>query len=75
MKLTKSVSGAPANHNLLFTGLDVSLPVTGTLGVGAYLSGDRRRSYYFELPKLQASYFETRVYVSWSFARGIPGAS
>jgi len=70
----RSVSGAPANHNLLFSGLDISIPLSDRLGVGAYLSGDRRRSYYFELPKTEVSYVETRFYVTWAFARGLPGA-
>jgi len=70
----RSVSGAPANHNLLFSGLDISIPLSERLGVGAYLSGDRRRSYYFELPKTEVSYVETRFYVTWAFAQGVPGA-
>jgi len=71
----RSVSGAPANHNIFFSGLDLTIPITSQLGIGAYVSGDRRRSYYEDLPKDHRSYLETRVYATWTFARGRPGSS
>ena len=68
-----SVSGAPADHTLLFSGLDVTIPITDQLGLGAYISGDRRRSDYTEFPDDERSYVESRVYLSWTLASGTPG--
>jgi hypothetical protein len=75
VRYLRSVSGAPANHNLFFSGLDVSIPVTSQIAIGAHVSGDQRRSYYEDLPKDVRSYLETRIYLSWTFARGTPGSS
>lgn len=66
----RSVSGAPANHNIFFSGLDVTIPITSQLGIGAYLSRDSRRSYYEDFPKDVRSYLETRIYATWTFASG-----
>lgn len=74
VRYLRSVSGAPANHNILFSGLDVTIPVTSQLGIGAYMSGDRRRSYYEDFPKDERSYLETRIYLSWTFARETAGS-
>lgn len=64
----RAVSGAPANHTILFTGLDVNIPITEQLGVGAYLSDDRRMSRYTDLPDDDRSYLETRIYMTWRVA-------
>ena len=72
VRYLRSVSGAPADHTLLFSGFDVTVPITDQLGVGAYLSGDRRNSHYTELPDVERSYVETRVYVTWKLGHGTP---
>jgi len=69
------VSGAPANHAILFTGLDVTIPITTDIGIGAYVSGDNRRSYYADLPSDHRSYLETRIYLTWNIAHRPPGSS
>jgi len=70
----RSVSGAPADHNIIFSGIEGSLPVTRDFAIGGYLGAARRRSYYEDLPKLERSYVETRILFTWTFARGVPGA-
>lgn len=73
IRYLRSVSGAPANHTILFSGFDLTIPVTSELGIGAYVSGDRRRSYYTDFPNDVRSYLETRVYLTWTLAAGTPG--
>jgi hypothetical protein len=75
VRYLRSVSGAPADHTLLFSGLDVTIPITAHLGIGAYFSGDRRRSDYTEFPDDERSYLESRVYLSWTLAHGTAGSS
>ena len=58
---------------MLFTGFDLTIPITSRFGIGLYVSRDWRRSYYAELPNYQRSYRETRVYATWTPARGAPG--
>ena len=70
----RSVSGVPADHTILFSGLDVTIPITRGLGIGAHLSGDRRTSDYHEAyPDAERSYAETRIYLTWTFAGSTPG--
>jgi hypothetical protein len=64
VRYLRSVSGAPADHTVLFSGFDVTIPLTDRLGIGAYVSGDRRRSYYAEFPDDVRTYLETRIYLS-----------
>jgi hypothetical protein len=66
VRYLRSVSGAPADHTLLFSGFDFTIPVTRELGIGAYVSGDRRVSAYTELPREERSYEETRIYLTWT---------
>lgn len=76
LRYLHAVSGAPADHTVLFSGLDLSIPLTSRLGIGAYLSGDRRESDYSDSPRDSRSYLETRVYLTWTFARkGLRAAS
>jgi hypothetical protein len=63
-----AVSGARADHSVLFSGLDLALPVGRGLGLGVYLSGDERNSRYASRPDDRRSYLETRVYVTWTTA-------
>ena len=73
VRYLRSVSGARADHTMLFSGVDITIPITSQLGVGAYLSGDRRRSDYSEFPLDERSYVETRVYLTWTFDDRVPG--
>lgn len=68
-----SVSGARADHTMLFSGLDITIPLSQEIGLGAYLSGDRRISDYSEFPRDERSYVETRVYLTWTFDRAVAG--
>ena len=72
VRYLRSVSGPPADHTILFSGLDITIPVTRQIGIGLYISGDDRRSYYADLPNDHRSYLESRFYLSWNLARSIP---
>ncbi len=61
-----SVSGAPANHQMLFTGADLWVPVTDRLGLKINLSSDHRRSRFDDQPTDRRSYYETRVFATWT---------
>lgn len=65
-----SVSGAPADHTLLFSGFDFTIPIARGIGIGAYVSGDRRESDYSDLQDTVRSYVETRIYLTWTVAGG-----
>jgi hypothetical protein len=67
VRYLRSVSGATANHTLLFSGLEISIPLGERIGLGAYVSGDRRISDYSKFPADERSYLETRVYLTWTF--------
>jgi hypothetical protein len=69
----RSVSGARADHSILFSGLDVTIPLGSEIGLGAYISGDRRVSDYAEFPRDERSYLETRLYLTWTFDSRGPG--
>jgi len=73
VRYLRSVSGPPADHSILFSGLDITVPITSRIGIGAYISGDERHSYYSDLPNDRRSYLESRFYVSWNLAHGVPG--
>jgi hypothetical protein len=64
-----SVSGAPANHLVLFSGLEGNVPLPHGFGVGFYLSGDSRESRYTGSPDNTRQFLETRIFVSWTGAR------
>lgn len=64
-----SVSGTPADHRLAFADLKAMLPVRGGLGAGVYLSADTRSSQYGREAGLATSFFQTRLFVSWSNER------
>jgi hypothetical protein len=65
VRYLRTVSGEPADHTILFSGIDITVPVTQSFGIGAHISGDRRKSYFAELDDVERSYTETRVYLSW----------
>ena len=70
VRYLRTVSGEPADHTILFSGFDLTVPITANFGIGAHVSGDRRKSYFAELDDVERSYTETRVYLSWVPARG-----
>ncbi len=72
VRYLRAVSGDPANHTLLFSGFDVTIPLTSQLGVGAYLSGDHRYSHYGDRPDIDRSYIETRFYLTWTLGHRTP---
>jgi hypothetical protein len=73
VRYLRSVSGARADHTMLFSGIDVTVPISERFGIGAYLSGDRRTSDYAEFPRDERSYVETRVFVTWTFDHRVSG--
>jgi hypothetical protein len=73
VRYLRSVSGAPADHAILFSGFDFTIPVTRQIGIGAYVSGDRRRSYYSDFPDDVRTYRETRIYVTWTMDQRATG--
>jgi len=75
VRYLRSVSGVPADHVVLFTGFDFIVPITSQVGIGAYVSGDQRRSHYESFPDTRRSYEETRIYLTWTPARGSPEGS
>ncbi|MHB1328415.1 MAG: DUF3943 domain-containing protein [Gemmatimonadales bacterium] len=71
----RTVSGAEANHHLLFTGTTAMVPLARGIGLGLYLSDDRRTSRYPDTPREQRSYLEGRLFLTWTDAprsRGTP---
>jgi len=70
-----AVSGAEAEHTILFSGVDVTIPITSDIAVGAYVSRDRRHSDYTGLPDDLRWYHEARVYFTWTVAHGTSGLS
>ena len=70
VRYLRTVSGAPADHTILFSGFDLTIPVTESFAIGAHVSGDRRKSYFADLDDVERSYTETLVYFSWTPARG-----
>jgi hypothetical protein len=69
VRYLRTVSGTPADHSILFSGIDITVPLSATLGIGAHLSGDRRKSYFADYPSEERSYTETQVYFRWTPAR------
>ncbi len=65
VRYLRTVSGEPADHTILFSGLDITVPIARSFGIGAHISGDRRKSYFADLDDVERSYTETRVYLSW----------
>lgn len=61
-----TVSGAQANHAILFSGLEATLPVGRGLGLGFHLSGDDRSSTYAVFPDDRRRFLEARVFLSWT---------
>ncbi len=68
-----SVSGAPADHVILFSGLEGNFPLAHGIGLGFYVSGDRRQSRYMNGPQNTRDFLESRVFLSWAGARRSAG--
>jgi hypothetical protein len=66
VRYLRTVSGAPADHSIFFSGLDITVPITSRLGISAHLSGDRRKTYFAEFDDEERSYTETGVYLTWT---------
>ncbi len=64
----RTVSGAEADHHLLFTGTTAMVPLTRGIGLGLYLSDDRRTSRYPDAPRDRRSYLEGRLFLTWTDA-------
>jgi hypothetical protein len=73
VRYLRSVSGAPADHTILFSGFDLTVPITRGFGIGAHFSADRRKSYFADFDDVERSYTETRVYLSWIPDRRVTG--
>jgi hypothetical protein len=69
IRYLRTVSGVPGEHSILFSGLDVAVPVTDDLGIGVHLSGDRRTTWFDEYPSEERSYTEAQFYLTWTPAR------
>ncbi len=64
-----SVSGAPADHVITFSGIKGNVLLFSGLGVGFFMSADTRTSFYPEFGEINRKFFETRVFISWSNSR------
>ena len=60
-----SVSGSPANHYTQFPSVEAAVPLTRTLGLGAYAGYYSRRSSYVGRPGEVKTYPDFRAYVVW----------
>jgi hypothetical protein len=63
--LLHSVSGSPADHHTQFPSVEVAVPLTRTLGLGAYAGWYARRSSYFGNLGETKTYPDYRAYVVW----------
>jgi len=69
VRYLRTVSGAPGDHTIIFSGLDITVPITERIGIGAHYSADRRKTWFADYPSEERSYTETRVYLTWIPAR------
>jgi hypothetical protein len=60
-----SVSGSPADHYTQFASVEAVLPVTPTVGVGAYAGWYRRRSSYRGQLGEATTFPELRAFLTW----------
>jgi hypothetical protein len=60
-----SVSGSAANHFTQLPSIELTLPVTGTFGLGAYGGWYARRSAYAGRPGEVKTYPDLRAYLVW----------
>ncbi|MGD8277663.1 MAG: hypothetical protein PVH00_06535, partial [Gemmatimonadota bacterium] len=63
-----SVSGASADHNVHFGGIEVTVPVAYHLGVGLHSGYYRRLSRYPDRPQETREFPEVRLFVVWTGA-------
>jgi hypothetical protein len=66
VRYLRTVSGSPGEHSILFSGIDITVPVTRSLGVGVHLSGARRQTWFDESPSEERSYTEKQFYFTWT---------
>jgi hypothetical protein len=60
-----SVSGSPADHYTQFAAVESMLPVTHTVGIGAYAGWYQRRSTYRGQLGVATRFPEARVFLTW----------
>ena len=65
-----SVSGSPADHYTQFPSLEVNVPLTASLGIGAYAGWYQRRSAYARFAGETTAFPEYRTYLVWQAHRG-----
>jgi hypothetical protein len=65
-----SVSGTSAEHYIQFPSIEAAVPLTGSVGMGAYAGWFHRRSAYTGLPGETTSAPELRAYVVLNTHRG-----
>ncbi len=70
-----SVSGSPADHYTQFPSLEVNLPLTADLGIGAYAGWYQRRSAYARFAGETAAFPEYRTFLVWQVHRGLEPAA
>jgi hypothetical protein len=63
--LVHSVSGSPDDHFTHLPSIEATLPLTGSLGLGAYAGYYARRSAYAGRPGEFKSYSDFRAYLVW----------
>ena len=64
-----SVSGSPADHFTQLPSLELGIPLSRRLGVGAYAGWYKRRSTYVGAPGESATYPDYRAYLMWQTHR------
>jgi hypothetical protein len=65
-----SVSGSSADHYIQFPSLEATVPLTRSLGIGAYAGWYQRRSAYAAAPGETTAFPEYRLYLVWRTHRG-----
>jgi Domain of unknown function (DUF3943) len=60
-----SVSGSPADHYTQLPSIEVALPLTRMVGLGAYAGWYTRRSTYADRPEEVRTYVDLRAYLVW----------
>jgi hypothetical protein len=60
-----TVSGADGSHLAQFAFINSSIPVWGTLGIGADASVSLRNSYFIKFPDSRTRNPQLRFYLTW----------
>ena len=65
-ELVHTVSGAAANHNLNFGGIDINIPIAFNLGLGLNTGYYRRTSYYKDRPNEVRDFPQSLLLLTWT---------